>query len=234
MSPALKVPTQFRPQSPADPFDREGHTGYPACLVVAAMGHEDGLVTESERVRLSRMVSTLRKTEMRGSFLLRRRLVAHLTGAHISEVSFGAEPEGAPFLVSPPGWSVTLANKAPLTIVSVASGAVEIGVDIELIRPLDWQSMLSMICESSEREAFVHRFSDHADAPAAFFRMWTLKEAALKTTRKGFRAGPKAVNTITAWDNASGAGKIASFGHVYDYWSVTRGDAVISLVRKQS
>jgi len=169
---------------------------------------------------------------MRGSFLLRRNLIADLTGAKFSAVVLSAQSEGAPILLSPSGWTISLANKASLTIVALANEAEEIGVDLELIRPLDWHPMLTMICEAPERTAFERRFGHQANAHKAFFRMWTLKEAVLKTTLRGFRAGPKDVDTSNALGAGGSAGQLTALGSVFDFWTVTHGDTVISLARR--
>ncbi len=234
MSQAWNIPVQFRPEQPVDPFAGGSYAGYPACLMAAATRLEEGQLTPAESGRLGRVLSASRQAEMRGSFLLRRSLVADLTGAKAGDVTFSADTEGAPILVSPAGQTVTLANKSSLTIVALAPAPLEIGVDLELIRPLDWRPILSMICDGPERAAFEQDFGHRPDAVAAFFRMWTLKEAVLKTTRKGFRAGPKAVDTTGALSVASGAGDLAAFGHVFDFWMVTRGDAVVTLAQRRA
>ena len=169
-----------------------------------------------------------------GSLVLRRHLIGILADCAASDVQLKTLDEGAPVLAKPPGWALSLANKGPLTVVAMDNATAAIGVDVEILRTIDWRPMLKMICADDEGAAFAAAFADRADSSAAFLTMWTLKEAVLKTTQRGFRAGPKAVSTPPAILAATGTGQILAFGEHYDFWTTGSGDAVISLARKKA
>lgn len=226
----------FKLTNPIDPFAEAGLSGHPLCRMAEWM--QDGAeaevaLTPHEAERLDRMKSRTRKAEMMGSFALRRRLVAEMSGVSGELVTLAASEEGAPLLLHPAGWSVSLANKEAYTVVALAEAPGEIGVDIEVVREMDWRPALSMTCSDRERAEIDGAQSDPVSNLRAFYRMWTLKEAVLKTTGRGFRAGPKAVETPRRILQSPGTGQLQAFGDRFDFWTADVDDAVVSLARKR-
>lgn len=66
-----------------------------------------------------------------------------------------------------------------------------IGIDVEILRPLAFSSMLPVICKAGERARLGH--VARLDEPESFFRIWTAKEAIMKAMGEGFQAGVKSV-----------------------------------------
>jgi phosphopantetheinyl transferase len=221
-----------------DPFRRAGFAGYPACRLSAWQGPSPGEAAPCflphEAARLARLQSPLGRAELEGSLQARRWLVSEITGAQVDGVVIEPLSEGAPNLVTPVGWSLTIATKGAFTTVAMQTAPAEIGVDIEMVRPIAWRGMLEMLCSAGERDDFERAFESKRGVEAAFFRMWTLKEAALKATRRGFRAGPKAVETPAAILAAPGDGQLTAFGDVFDFWTADVDDLVVSLVRRRT
>lgn len=221
-------------REPFDPFAAAGLTDHPACLL--GVTERDGAqpeFTPAETARLQRMKSAQRRTEMAGSFGLRRQLIAQITGSEGASVVIETLPEGAPVLVQPSGWALSLANKGAVTVVALHKSPASIGVDLEWVREIRWQPILYMICADGEREAFTRTYAGKATAPEAFFRLWTLKEAVLKATQRGFRAGAKSVAVPKALLANSGQGCILAFGERHDVWTARVAGAVVSLAAKQ-
>lgn len=220
-----------------DPFAAAGLSGHPACRMAASSEGVDTpteTFTPAERLRLERMKSPGRRAEMKGSFALRRSLISGMTGCPLEDVELGSHADGSPVLLTPAGWSVSLANKDDYTIATLAPAPAAIGVDIEIVRAINWRSSLSMTSSDAER-LDLEEASDKLDGDIRiFFRMWTLKEAVLKSTGLGFRAGPKAVETPMAILRAPGTGRLMAFGEVFDFWTADAGETIVSLVRKRT
>ena len=219
-----------------DPFARAGLSGHPLCRMAAwPLGdpYTDEEFTALEAARLGHMKSPRRQAEMAGSFALRRRLIAEIAGGSAEEVDMISTEDGAPLLLRPAGWAMSLANKDAYTVVALAEASAEIGVDIEIVREMDWRPALSMTCSDAERAEFEGAPGDPASKLRAFYRMWTLKEAVLKSTGRGFRAGPKAVETPWELLLSPGAGTLQAFGGTFDFWTADTGDTIVSLVQKR-
>ena len=73
-------------------------------------------------------------------------------------------------------------DRTSLRFVAVTVGK-SIGVDIELCRPIAEDDFPDQCLTAAERNAL--RAIEPADRPAAFYRLWTLKEAFLKATGEG-------------------------------------------------
>ncbi len=156
-----------------------------------------------------------------------------LTGSAPNNLQISHLPDGAPRLIRPEGWAMSLSHKGPWTVVALALVPAKIGVDVELVRDLDWRPMLKMICSDHEREAFETNGFEGQTALTSFIRMWTIKEAVLKSTTQGFRAGPKGVSTPLDILTSPGRGELSAFGSAYEFWSADLGEAIFSLARQR-
>jgi 4'-phosphopantetheinyl transferase len=194
---------------------------------------EEAMLSEAERARAGRMKSAERQSEMIASFLLRRWLVAEMAGCDAEGVRLDAQESGAPELLAPSGHAVSIANKRALTAVALDRAGAAIGVDVEIVRETEWRPILATICDDGERADFLEHYGKSSNAQSAFFRMWTLKEAVLKTTGQGFRAGPKAVRVFPGDVGGPGIGTLTAFAATFDYWTADQGDTVVSLARRR-
>lgn len=220
-----------------DPIAGAGLSGHPLCRMATwppGASCTDVAFTPAETERLGRMKSPRRKAEMEGSFALRRRLIAAMAGGAPEEARMSSAEGGAPVLLQPAGWAMSLANKDACTVVALAAAPAQIGVDIEIVREMDWRPALSIMSSDAERTQFEGAPGDPASKLRAFYRMWTLKEAVLKSTGRGFRAGPKAVEIPWALLLSPGAGRLRAFGGTFDFWTADTSDAVVSLVQKRA
>lgn len=108
------------------------------------------------------------------SRLARRRLVkglvAALAGRHPDEVEIGRSPLGAPLIVGPEGWHVSLGGRWPLLAIAVARQPV--GVDVER---LDQDPPPDDAFTPEERRRIAGR-------PSLALELWTAKEAHAKRT----------------------------------------------------
>ena len=84
-------------------------------------------------------------------------------------------PDYAPFNISHAGdYAVLALSRQP------------VGVDLEHIRPLDWQRIALRFFHPEER-----RYLEQSSDPVSdFFRIWTLKESSLKAEGTGFSVSP--------------------------------------------
>jgi len=145
-------------------------------------------LTEAESARVAALLTPQAQQRRRGELTARRTHLADFLNLAPAQLAIDHHLEGQPFLPDFPMLSLSTSHSEGWSALALAEGRA-IGLDIERIRPLDWQPMLSMICSEAERAAFL---AAQPKLPA-FFRLWTIKEAVLKATGQGFRAGPKAV-----------------------------------------
>lgn len=121
-----------------------------------------------------------------GRGLLRRVLAGYL-GCGPREVAFRYSQYGQPLLDGPPGGAplaFNLAHSADEALVAVTPGS-RIGVDLEQIRPLtDLASVARSAFSVRECRELFSLAADEQEA--AFFRIWTRKEAVLKALGTGF------------------------------------------------
>ena len=221
-----------------DPFAGVGFSNYPACRLATGLEPEasgpEKPFSPEDSARLERMKLPHRRQEMAASFTLLRMLIGDLTGCSPEDVKLATSEDGAPKLENPSGWSLSLANKGATTVIAMDPAPADIGVDLEFVRALDWYAILKIVSTEAEREAFRQVYAERSDCVEAFLRLWTIKEAVLKATQRGFRAGPKAIETPPSILDRSGQGQISAFGERYDFWTVLSGDALISLARKRN
>ncbi|WP_321814275.1 MULTISPECIES: 4'-phosphopantetheinyl transferase family protein [unclassified Paraburkholderia] len=118
-----------------------------------------------------------------------RRLLGDYLDLAPQALTLAYGPEGKPFCASQPdNWTLhfNLSHSENTAALAIANG-LEIGIDIECIRPFD---------ESMPVEVFAKRERAHFDAlfdpqrQAIFFETWARKEACLKALGTGFVLPP--------------------------------------------
>ena len=152
---------------------------------------EAAFPTAEEAARAARFATpALRRRYLRAHAALR----AILAGFTDAPLEFARREKGKPYLVSAPEVRFNLAHSREMALVAVTR-EVEVGVDIERVRPLP------------EYAAIAQRyFPEGSTAPASardFFRHWTRFEALLKAHGAGlYGAGatPAGVWTVSELD----------------------------------
>jgi len=130
--------------------------------------------TAGEEARAGRFVTEdLRRRYLRSHGALRD-ILSRETDARLD---FAAGEHGKPFLPGAPRIKFNLSHSREMALVGVALD-VEIGVDVEWIRPLpEWRGMAERFFPPSEAA----RVADEPD----FFRRWTRLEAVVKARGMG-------------------------------------------------
>jgi 4'-phosphopantetheinyl transferase len=119
-------------------------------------------------------------------FVAGRAALRSLLGGYLNllpeQVPIELEPNGKPRLV---GGDVqfNLAHSGNLALIAVTRGC-EIGVDVELVRPIDRAHEIAARNFHPAEQA-VLRAASAAELPAVFMRSWTRKEAVLKAVGVG-------------------------------------------------
>lgn len=132
--------------------------------------------------------------------LLRRRLtrvlLARIAGVSPGSILFGRSSEGAPSVLSPKGWHVSVAGQAPLCVIAVARQPLGCDVEPHAGSPPLWD-MLTPV----ESEALA--LLPHDAQPREWLCRWTAKEAHAKRLGTARHADPAAIETRPA-----GAGRL--------------------------
>jgi 4'-phosphopantetheinyl transferase len=114
--------------------------------------------------------------------MLRRLLAAYDCGA-AEELRFLIGPQGKPTLHDG-RLSFNLSHSGAVAIVAVAPGEVDLGIDVEHVRPMaNMEKLVGRFFSPLERTALSSQPLERREA--AFFRLWTRKEAFIKATGKG-------------------------------------------------
>ncbi|MFT5931883.1 MAG: 4'-phosphopantetheinyl transferase [Hyphomonas sp.] len=154
----------------------------------------DSLVTSApEGERAARLRDPVARHRLLVSLASARAMLGLALGIPAREVDLARTEEGVPYLASRHDRAISISRSQGWTAVALAD-ARAIGLDIEQVRPIDWQPMLSMICSDTERDQVLALANASPDcALAVFFELWTVKEAVLKASGKGLGGGAKTV-----------------------------------------
>jgi 4'-phosphopantetheinyl transferase len=164
------------------------------------------LLDEVERTRLARFRRPADAARYLAAHALTRLVLAHTVGRGAAELVFDrtcrcGEQHGKPTLPGGPGFSFTHAGD----LVGLAVHDGPVGLDVEQVRPLhDLAAMAAHACSPAESVA----------DEAAFFTLWTRKEALLKATGEGL-AIPMSSITLDADGGAAWTGPGAPDGPVW-------------------
>ena len=142
------------------------------------------LLAEDETVRAAHFrVSTDRDRFIVAHALLRR-LVATYLETDPARLLFGQAAYGKPFLINHPELCFSLSHSGDFALVALARR--EVGVDVErLDRQIEIDGVAASIFSAQELAEL--RTLVPAERRAAFFRLWTRKEAYVKARGEGLR-----------------------------------------------
>ena len=165
------------------------------------------------------LLARFASSQQAGERLLRRRLamvlVAQAGGSAIDEIEIAATAQGAPRIIAPNGWHLSVAARWPDCAIAVAR--VPVGVDIERITAEPVAFDLLTIAEQKG----IGR-APAADQPAAFTSCWVAKEAHAKWTGNPRRLDPANIDTA-ALDNV-----MSPYGRTH-CWQRRYGDLVAAV-----
>jgi 4'-phosphopantetheinyl transferase len=124
-----------------------------------------------------------------------RTILAQQTGLPAAALVFGAGPFGKPFLQAPAACVFNMSHSDDVAVIAVAPGAAagtEIGVDVEVLRPMrDAIALAERNFTAAEQRELLATPPEWRDL--AFMRGWTRKEACLKAIGSGLSIPPDAV-----------------------------------------
>ena len=142
---------------------------------------------EEERAARFRKPEHARSFRHRRAFL--RRVLGQALDRDPASLAFTVGPHGKPALVGAPLW-FNASESQGHTLVGISERR-ELGVDLEL--PLDLRDLDRLVRRIfSEDERAVWRGLADSARPAAFYRVWSRKEAILKATGEGLTRDPAA------------------------------------------
>jgi 4'-phosphopantetheinyl transferase len=170
------------------------------CVSPRALSRLAAMLSPAERERAERFRFELDgRRFIAGRSLLRRILGCYLR-AEPSDIEFEYGPHGKPCLAgrfAESGLLFNLAHCENLALVAVTRHSM-IGVDIERVRPLpDADELASRFF--SPREHARYRGIPSGKRPAAFFNIWTRKEAWLKATGEGIACSLDQAEPAERW-----------------------------------
>ena len=167
------------------------------------------LLSEDELARAERTPNVLARRQFVAGRVLLRRALGRATGVAPEAFRFRCEERGKPFLPGGPPFS--LSHSGDRVVVAVGAGgptAGRVGVDVEVVRPV--RRMAAVVRRRfAPEEAEWWAQQPPARRDAAFFQIWTRKEAFAKAVGRGL-ALPGTAFAVATVDGLAGARPPAS------------------------
>ncbi len=136
--------------------------------------------------------------------------------------------DGPPRLPANPDLALSLARSERWCGFALRRGGGPVGLDIERVRPLDWQAMLAMVTTAQEQAALA--LLAGPDAAVAFFRLWTVKEAVLKAQGRGLAGDAKRVPVPEAMLLGTAAtARVEALGRTWHVQAASRNGIQLAL-----
>ena len=146
----------------------------------------EGVLTAAEREQASSVSNSSQHSRFVVSRGLRRVMLSACTGVSADSLVFSHDGEGKPRLQGLTGWDFNLSHAGNHVAVVVGRGSV--GVDIEQYREVrEMKSIVARYFHPEEQAAW--RDLPLARKPAAFFLLWSAREAAMKCAGLGLAKG---------------------------------------------
>ena len=146
--------------------------------LAATMSDPARCLSQDERERAARFRFEVHRRRWVTARIALRQILALYAGANPASLRFHCDAYGKPTLLPPhDGVHFNLTHSGDLGLLAIAPAPI--GIDAECIDPrLDWDALTRRVASDDEREAL--RRCPVAEQRAAFFRLWTRKEAYIK------------------------------------------------------
>jgi 4'-phosphopantetheinyl transferase len=169
----------------------------PLDRIHASAAECNGVLSPDERARAEGFALDKPRQIFAASRMALRTLLGRYLAVSASDVPIVIDSNSKPQLTSG-GLHFNLAHSGSLTLIAVTRGS-EIGVDVELIRPVDCaHEIAARSFHPAERDAI--RAANSAELPAMFMRCWTRKEAVLKAIGTGLGFSLAAFDVLNRQD----------------------------------
>lgn len=183
-------PLDLQPLLPDSYRKRSSLSTVALCHATDAVGQNS--LSPAERQRVERLLLTDAREALAQSLAAMRTALSDQLGQSPQEINIERDSAGAPYLPDYPDMSLSLSRTTDWSALVLSKDA-SIGIDIEAVRRIDWNSMLPMICNATEAANLKQVMEAEADLKP-FYRLWTAKEAVMKSSRKGFGMGVKNIS----------------------------------------
>ncbi|WP_027171206.1 4'-phosphopantetheinyl transferase superfamily protein [Methylobacterium sp. 10] len=143
------------------------------------------VLSDDEIARATRFVRDVDRWRFEASHAALRLVLGHRLGSDPRGIVFGTTPSGKPHLVGEQAGSCrfSLSHSGSRALIGLSS-LVEIGVDVEEIRPMPDLLRIAR-AHFARREIAALEALGPRDLTAGFFACWTRKEAVAKATGQG-------------------------------------------------
>ena len=142
--------------------------------------------------RIQALRDPTRRDSLAAALRARRFWLANQLSVRPQDIQLEESGDGQPRLCAPEALSVSFSRSDPFSAMVICRKSLAVGLDVETVRPIEYAPALAMICAPEEAAILSEAISGTSD-PSLFFRLWTLKEAILKATGRGFRADARQV-----------------------------------------
>jgi len=148
--------------------------------------HLEAILSADERKRAYAFATPLLQQRFIGGRGVLRLVLGACCGKAPENLEFIYGPYGKPYLAgAETDWKFNMAHSNHIALIAV-SRYVEIGVDIEIDRPLtDLAALINLCFSEQERNACLAMTQEQQRTE--FYRIWTYKEALLKASGKGLQ-----------------------------------------------
>ncbi|MEL7283029.1 MAG: 4'-phosphopantetheinyl transferase superfamily protein [Pseudomonadota bacterium] len=154
------------------------------------------LLTVEEKRRIERLKSEPRKLAMLRTIAARRIWLAKYLSISPEAIILEQDDAGMPLLNGFAAGEVSFSRSAEWCAIALANGR-RVGIDLEFERDMNWSSVLDFLSLPDEANQIRSAVKESGEL-TPFFRAWCTKEAVLKLTGKGLKAGPKTLTLPNA------------------------------------
>lgn len=172
---------------------------------VSEMQHDEAelvsYISPDEEARASRFINPVHGQQYRCIRGLLRKLLSHYLNTIPEQIQFSYAEHGKPMLINDPTLYFNLSHSRDMAAFAFSQDH-EVGVDIEYMRKQ--KNLDGMIAHvGSTKEQVELKALNKTEAYAAFYRLWTRKEAFIKACGRGLGMGLRSIHIGTAESSTS-------------------------------